>query len=48
LLEQGDHYQIVATAQHRVMLDQVFNLFDIQADIDLNIMQPDQSLNTLA
>lgn len=40
--------RIVATAQHRDMLDQVFNLFQIQADLDLNIMKPNQSLNTLA
>lgn len=40
--------RIVATAQHRDMLDQVFNLFDIHSDIDLDIMKPNQTLNTLA
>jgi UDP-N-acetylglucosamine 2-epimerase (non-hydrolysing) len=35
---------ICATAQHRQMLDQVLNLFDIVPDVDLNLMQPDQSL----
>lgn len=42
------HCRILATAQHREMLDQVFDLFNIRSDIDLNIMQPNQSLNTLA
>jgi UDP-N-acetylglucosamine 2-epimerase (non-hydrolysing) len=35
---------VCVTAQHREMLDQVLNLFDIVPDIDLNLMQPDQSL----
>lgn len=39
--------RIIATAQHREMLDQVFNLFNIHSDIDLNIMQPNQTLNIL-
>ncbi len=36
-----------ATAQHREMLDQVLNLFDIKPDIDLNIMKPNQALSEL-
>ena len=36
-----------ATAQHREMLDQVLNLFGIVPDIDLNLMQPGQSLSSL-
>lgn len=32
------------TAQHREMLDQVLNLFDIEPDYDLNIFSPGQSL----
>lgn len=32
------------TAQHREMLDQVLNLFEIKPDYDLNIMRNDQSL----
>lgn len=36
---------IIATSQHRQMLDQVMNVFGIQADIDLDLMQPNQSLN---
>ena len=35
---------VVATAQHREMLDQVLRLFDIQPDFDLNLMVPDQTL----
>ncbi|MGR5195435.1 non-hydrolyzing UDP-N-acetylglucosamine 2-epimerase [Vibrio rotiferianus] len=33
------------TAQHREMLDQVLNLFEIEPDYDLNLMMPGQSLN---
>jgi UDP-N-acetylglucosamine 2-epimerase (non-hydrolysing) len=35
---------LVLTAQHRQMLDQVLAQFDVQGDIDLNIMQPGQTL----
>lgn len=35
---------VVATAQHRQMLDQVLTIFGIQPDIDLNLMEPDQTL----
>lgn len=35
---------VCVTAQHRQMLDQVLNLFEITPDIDLNLMQPNQSL----
>ena len=38
---------ICITAQHREMLDQVLNLFDIQADYDLNIFKPGQSLTEI-
>ncbi|MBE3869158.1 UDP-N-acetylglucosamine 2-epimerase (non-hydrolyzing) [Vibrio parahaemolyticus] len=33
------------TAQHREMLDQVLELFEIVPDYDLNLMQADQTLN---
>lgn len=36
--------QVVVTAQHRQMLDQVLEIFDITPDADLNIMQPGQTL----
>lgn len=35
---------VCVTAQHREMLDQVLELFDIEPDIDLNLMKPNQSL----
>lgn len=38
---------VLATAQHRHMLDQVLKIFDIEPDIDLNIMRPNQALTTL-
>lgn len=36
--------KVCVTAQHREMLDQVLNLFEIKPDYDLNIMEPSQSL----
>lgn len=36
--------KLCVTAQHREMLDQVLELFEIEADFDLNIMQPNQTL----
>lgn len=39
--------RVLATAQHRQLLDQVFQAFGIAADIDLDIMRPNQSLTTL-
>lgn len=33
----------VNTAQHREMLDQVLDLFDISSDYDLNLMRPEQT-----
>lgn len=36
---------VTVTAQHRQMLDQVLNIFDIQPDFDLNIMQDRQTLS---
>jgi UDP-N-acetylglucosamine 2-epimerase (non-hydrolysing) len=35
---------VVATAQHRQMLDQALALFKIVPDVDLDLMRPDQSL----
>ena len=35
---------VCVTAQHRQMLDQVLEIFDIHPDVDLNLMRPDQSL----
>ena len=38
---------VVATAQHREMLDQVLSLFEITPDYDLDLMAPNQSLESL-
>lgn len=38
---------VLATAQHRHLLDQVFNLFDITYDYDLDVMTPNQTLPEL-
>lgn len=35
------------TGQHRQMLDQVLELFDLQPDFDLNIMKPGQDLSDI-
>lgn len=39
--------KICVTAQHREMLDQVLDFFEIVPDYDLNLMRKNQSLNTL-
>jgi UDP-N-acetylglucosamine 2-epimerase (non-hydrolysing) len=36
--------RVCVTAQHRQMLDQVLNLFEIKPDYDLDIMEPRQTL----
>lgn len=41
------HTSVTVTAQHRQMLDQVLELFAIQPDHDLDVMQPGQSLADL-
>jgi UDP-N-acetylglucosamine 2-epimerase (non-hydrolysing) len=45
--EPGIEARLCVTAQHRQMLDQVLDLFDIQPDVDLNLMRPNQSLAAL-
>jgi UDP-N-acetylglucosamine 2-epimerase (non-hydrolysing) len=40
--------KVCVTAQHREMLDQVLNFFEIIPDYDLDLMQPNQSLNELS
>lgn len=37
--------RVCVTAQHREMLDQVLDIFDIRPEYDLDIMQPGQTLN---
>ena len=39
----GVQSRVLVTAQHRQLLDQVLQLFGIQPDYDLNLMQPAQS-----
>jgi UDP-N-acetylglucosamine 2-epimerase (non-hydrolysing) len=39
--------RVLATAQHREMLDQVLRLFDIEPDVDLDVMEPNQTLPAL-
>lgn len=38
---------VCLTGQHREMLDQVMDVFGVQADYDLNIMRPQQTLTTI-
>ncbi len=38
---------VCVTAQHRQMLDQVLDVFDIQPDFDLNLMTPGQDLTDI-
>jgi UDP-N-acetylglucosamine 2-epimerase (non-hydrolysing) len=38
---------VCVTAQHREMLDQVLDLFQIKPDVDLDLMRPNQSLAEL-
>lgn len=35
---------VCVTGQHRQMLDQVLEVFEVTPDVDLNLMQPDQTL----
>ena len=46
-LEKSEHIEsiVCVTAQHREMLDQVLDIFDIEPDFDLNVMKDRQTLN---
>jgi len=48
-IEQDEYLQsvVVVTAQHREMLDQVLQLFDIVPDYDLNLMKANQTLTDI-
>jgi len=48
-LQKSPHVdlRVCVTAQHRGILDQVLSLFAIKPDYDLNLMQPDQTLDQL-
>ena len=39
--------KVCVTAQHRQMLDQVLDLFEIEPDFDLNLMKPAQDLSDI-
>lgn len=43
-LDQYFQVKVCITAQHREMLDQVLQIFDIRPDYDLNLMKPGQDL----
>ena len=43
----GLESRVAVTAQHREMLDQVLDLFDIRPDYDLNLMRPGQCLTEI-
>jgi len=40
-------HEVCVTAQHREMLDQVLELFELRVDHDLNLMKPGQTLSGL-
>ena len=44
---RGIESVVCVTGQHRQMLDQVMDLFGLQAQHDLAVMQPNQTLNGL-
>lgn len=44
----GIESRVCVTAQHRQMLDQVLNLFEIKTDYDLDLMRENQSLSQLS
>ncbi len=48
-LEKNESFdsKVCVTAQHREMLDQVLNIFEINPDFDLNLMQSGQTLPEL-
>lgn len=45
--KNGLDFRVCVTAQHRQMLDQVLELFEIQPDYDLDIMSQKQTLSTI-
>lgn len=49
LEKQSDRFEsiVTITAQHREMLDQVLDIFNISPDYDLDIMEPNQSLSQI-
>jgi UDP-N-acetylglucosamine 2-epimerase (non-hydrolysing) len=46
-VESGIELKVCVTAQHRQMLDQVLELFEITPEYDLDIMKPGQTLSSI-
>ena len=48
-LREEEHVEcvVVATGQHREMLDQMLAQFELRPDVDLDVMQPEQRLSDL-
>ncbi len=48
-LKKNPHFEchVCVTAQHRQMLDSILKVFGIVPDVDLNLMEPDQTLAAL-
>lgn len=49
LRRRSDEFEtaVVHTGQHRTMLDHALKLFHIKPDFDLDVMRPNQTLNSL-
>ena len=49
LKAEPDHFElkVCVTSQHREMLDQVLDIFNIKPNIDLNLMKKNQNLSNL-
>jgi UDP-N-acetylglucosamine 2-epimerase (non-hydrolysing) len=43
----GIECTVVSTGQHREMLDQMLELFEVEVDVELGVMRPDQLLHEL-
>ncbi len=48
LRKSGFEVSVCVTAQHRQMLDQVLDFFELKTNYDLDIMSPNQTLNGLS
>ncbi len=48
LRSNGFEVSVCVTAQHRQMLDQVLDFFELKPNYDLDIMSPNQTLNALS
>ncbi len=45
--EESTECVVVATGQHRELLDQMLEQFELEADVDLDVMRPEQRLADL-